>query len=345
MKALKNIYSLLVFLSLITACTKEDKKKPTENLTGFNNGVWVLNEGNFGAGNASIDFFHKDSKKTDLDVFKNVNGRPLGDVLQSMYFYEGKYYIVVNNSQKIEIADQGTFKNSASIFGFNSPRYFLPINSEKAYITDLYANGIWKYDLKNQQLNGKIDVSGWTEQMEYFNDNLFVTQVKRNKVLIIDIKTDKLLDSIQVGEEPQWILKDKEDKIWVLCNAYKKTLPATLHRIDPQTKQVLKTFSFPDQTHSPTRLCFNASKDTLFYLDKGVNKMSISDQSLPPAPFIAQKNGNYYGLGYDPRERILYVGDALDFSQPGFVFRYFADGTPIDSFKAGVNPGDFYFVD
>lgn len=341
---MNRLYYFLVFVFFIISCKKDPKGNPDISNT-FNNGVWVLNEGNFGAGNASVDFFHRDSKITDTDVFKNINGRPLGDVLQSIYLYEGKYYIVVNNSQKIEIAEKETFKNTASVYGLVSPRYFLPVNQDKAYITDLYANGIWKYNLKTNQLEGKIDAYGWTEQMLAFNDNLFVTQVQRNKVLIIDTKTDKILDSIQVGEEPQWILKDKEDKLWVLCNAYKKTQAATLHRIDPLTKQVLKTFTFPDQSHSPTRLCFNTLKDTLYYLDKGVRRMSIYDSALPPASFISQQKGNFYGLGYDSRDNILYVGDALDFSQNGYVFRYYSNGTPIDSFKAGINPGDFYFVE
>jgi hypothetical protein len=38
------------------------------------------------------------------------------------------------------------------------------------------------------------------------------------------------------------------------------------------------------------------------------------------------------------------VGDARDFVSRGMVWRYAIDGTLLDTFSTGINPGSFYFV-
>ncbi len=38
----------------------------------------------------------------------------------------------------------------------------------------------------------------------------------------------------------------------------------------------------------------------------------------------------------------IYLGDAIDQVQRGIVYRYKSDGTAIDTFKTGINPGFFY---
>jgi sugar lactone lactonase YvrE len=37
------------------------------------------------------------------------------------------------------------------------------------------------------------------------------------------------------------------------------------------------------------------------------------------------------------------VADAVDYSQSGTVYRYSADGKPIDQFRTGINPNGFAF--
>src|SRR5512142_3246030 len=83
----------------------------------FSKGIFVVNEGNFTHGNASISFYDRDSMKVTNDLFSKVNSRPLGDVSQSMAEHNGKYYIVVNNSSKVEIVDKNDFTSTGTITG------------------------------------------------------------------------------------------------------------------------------------------------------------------------------------------------------------------------------------
>ncbi len=334
---------LIAFSIVASSCKKDPPKVETTPGKTFSNGVFVICEGNFTYGNAGATFYHRDTKQVETNIFQAINGYPMGDVFQSMYSDGIHYFLTVNNSQKIEVVDASTFKTTTSITGFNSPRYYLPY-MDKAFVSDFGADGIWVLD-ENMRIKSKIATSGWTEQMVLFNEELFIAKVKNGYcILVIDPANEKIKDSIPVGEEPQWIVKDKEDKLWVLCNAYRKTKAANLHRIDPVTHKVLLTLSFPSTNDAPSRLKLNTTMDSVLFLDNGIYRMGINETSLPSQPLVKAGVHKYYGLGIDNATGIIYGSDALDFTQPGIVFRYRADGTPIDSFRTDPGPGDFHFV-
>ena len=72
--------------------------------------------------------------------------------------------------------------------------------------------------------------------------------------------------------------------------------------------------------------------------------MDVRSESLPEKPFLENMTGNYwYGLTVDPRTSEVYLADALDYVQPGWVFRYSARGGLLDSFQVGIIPGAFCF--
>jgi hypothetical protein len=51
----------------------------------------------------------------------------------------------------------------------------------------------------------------------------------------------------------------------------------------------------------------------------------------------------FYGLGFDLATKMIMATDPLDYSQNGWVFRFNANGTPVDSFMAGVIPSGFWY--
>ena len=73
-------------------------------------------------------------------------------------------------------------------------------------------------------------------------------------------------------------------------------------------------------------------------------KMSVEDKTLPAEPFLTNTSTNHwYGLAVDPHTSEVYVADAIDYVQPGFIYRYSAEGERIDKFQVGVIPGAFCF--
>ena len=77
---------------------------------------------------------------------------------------------------------------------------------------------------------------------------------------------------------------------------------------------------------------------------KGVFKMAVDAEGLPALPFIPEAKRLFYGLGIDPSTSEIYVSDAVDYLQRGWVFRYSPKGTLIDSLKVDITPSAFGFI-
>lgn len=356
MKRLIRVLLFIVGVFLVSACQKSDK--PILNNTNqassssgkYTNGVWIINEGTYTYGNATVDFYHKDKDAVESNVFQSVQNKPLGDVLQSMVYTGGRYYLVVNNSQRIEVTDDN-MKSLGAFTGLTSPRYILPVSDQKMYISDLYARGIWIADPQKLQVLKKIPyyagsdstIKGWTEQMELINSEAFVCGVESGYIIIINTATDKIVDSIRVGKEPQWMAVDKENKLWVLCNGTIENQPSHLFRIDPASRNTLQVLTFPDKSIGVSQLKTNASGDTLCFIAKDVYKMGIHSNTLP-SPFVLSAGRFFYGIGIDPADGTLFVSDAIDHVQAGKVYRYSANGKLLGSFASGIGTSDFLFV-
>lgn len=332
---------LLAALALFASCRKDKPERPVEEPTivGTQGGVYITNEGNFGWGNAKVSYYDIASGNVVEDLYHAANGVALGDVCQSMSLFNNKAYAVINNSNKVEVLDPSTFVSSATITGFNSPRYFLPVSNSKAYVTDMYANSIAVVDLNSNTITGSIACRGWTEELVLAYGKAFVTNKSRNKVYVIDTATDQLSDSITVSAGANSIVSDANGKLWVLCGGSNPTL----YRIDPASHEVEGSFPFPNGNDSPWRLSINSANDMLYFLNGDVFRMSISSSALPASPFVTASGRNLYSIGVEPNSAVLYVADAIDYVQRGRVYRYGPNGALINSFQAGIIPGGFLF--
>ena len=216
----KFLCSLLIFFNAFyfSSCDKPPSP-PQINIIpdSSGKGIFIVNEGNFTQGNASLDFLDLGLKQYYQNITKQANGKDLGDVLQSVNLINGKLYLVLNNSGKIEIIDPKTFKNKGTISGLISPRYISKAYNNKAYISDLYDNKITVVDLLSNNIIKKIDLPGWTEEMISFDNKTYITNLRSNKIYVIDEINDVLIDSIEVQFAPKNILLDSTNKAWVLC--------------------------------------------------------------------------------------------------------------------------------
>ena len=66
-------------------------------------------------GLSHVTFIDHDSLLAKQAMFESVNGRQLGTVVQSNSVHEGNAYIMVNNADRVEIADAETFEEKGKI--------------------------------------------------------------------------------------------------------------------------------------------------------------------------------------------------------------------------------------
>ncbi len=345
-----NIKVLLILLGfglLISACKDDEESGPIWG--SLDNHVFITNEGNFQSSNGSVTAISRETGLIWQNIFESVNEFRLGDVVQSMSIHNDKAYIVVNNSGKIEVANAKTLESEGTISGLSSPRYFMGVDENKGYVTNLVFGGETTLDVIDLNTNQVIKTipTGWAEQMVMANGKVYVGVIYTNQVLVIDTASDEVVDTVFVGMNPNSLRKDENNDIWVMCSdTYENFETPALYRINSSVSQVEASYTFPALTNLPQKLCINGAGDQLYYLDGNeVWNMSINDSSIPTTPFITTPAANtyIYALDVDPVTNYIYVGDALDFQQAGGVYRYESDGTPLDAFEVSIIPGNFCF--
>ena len=341
---MKNIIKIILLLVIMIVSCKKDPQQVGRNYT-LSGGVFILNEGNFRGGNGSLSFYSYDSSKISNDLYYSVNGKPLGDVPYSMNIYESKGYIIVNNSGKIEVIDPITLKSQTTISGLVSPRNMAIINNNKAYVTSLYSDSLTIINLANSSISGYINIRRTSEAIAVLNSKVYVSNWAGGKeIMVINALTDQVSDSIVVGNEPESMVFDKNNTLWVLCNGgWTRENFAKLIQINTTTDKVQTEYTFPNKLASPTCLKIDGPGETLYYLDNGIKVMDIALGKLPVTALIADPGSSFYKLAINPANGDILVTDAVDYTQRGYVSIYKLDGSLISQEKAGIIPGNMCF--
>lgn len=339
MKSTLKLLVLSLFISsILYSCKPDDDEPPVTDTTGFE--VLLLNEGQFGAGDGTLGGYDADSKTYSGEIYNEKNNEGMGNIVQSVYKHNNSFYWVINNAQKVIITNEEYVK-TGTISGVTSPRQMI-IHNDKAYITDLFANGVWIYDLDAGTAPSKIDISGWTDAIAMVNNEIWVAQQGGTNIFIIDPSTDMITDSISVVKSPASLVEDKNGSIWVMSQGDGTTATPTMQKIDPSTKMI--TSSFGLTATYPTHLKINAAKDELYYLNGDIYKFDINASAEPSTFHISTDGYNPYSLGIDPSNGDIYAADAGDFTSNSQIYRYDESGANTDVFTAGVITGNYYFL-
>ena len=314
--------------------------------------LFILNEGNFQYGNATLSVYDPATGAVLNEAFIKANGMRLGDVAQSMTMHDGKGWIVVNNSHVVFAVDPSTIKETGRIENLTSPRYIYFPDESKAYITQLWDNRIAIADPSSYTVTGYIEVpdmkagTGSTEQMVGFGDYVFCNCWSyQNRIIRIDKRTDKVVDSIEVGVQPNSLVLDRNGKLWTVTDGgyegspYGYEAPA-LVRIDAATFTIEKRFEF-SLGDACSEIHINGDGSRIYWINDDIWEMDVDAETPPSEPFIKADGTLYYGLTVGPVSGDVYVADAIDYMQSGVIYRYSKEKELIDRFSVGITPGAF----
>ena len=176
---LKKIFFLFLISGVLfglSSCKDEDPIEPST----FEDGIFVTNEGPFQNGTGTISFYSRKTGTITNNIFQEANdGEELGNIVQSMTIHNDLAYIVVNNANKIVIANATNFEKVGEITNLELPRYFLPVNEDKAFVSQWGADGttgsVKVIDLTTNKISNTIDVRPGPESMIKIDGFVYVT--------------------------------------------------------------------------------------------------------------------------------------------------------------------------
>lgn len=352
MKPTLSLTAFLTILILLSGCKKNDNTTPSGAL---NNSVFIVNEGPFQNGSGSISVFNRDSHLVMDNIFETTNGRPLGNIVQSMSIYKDKGFIVVNNSGKIDVVNMADFKSDTTIENLVLPRYFVGFNDQKGYVS-CWDSTVKVISMVDYSILSSIRAGNGPDKMLLTGNLLFVINTgglmgTDSTVSIISTDNDQQVALVKVGDRPSGIQQDSNGNIWILCSG--KGYPGfpnpgdtggKLVCLDPVSFEIIKEFPFPDTENKPENLIINDDGTTLYYNHPaGIFSFPISGSNLNSLPLVTH-NGHFYGIGYDRKTNMIMCTDPLNYLQNGWVFRYRSpDGNPVDSMMVGIAPNGFCY--
>lgn len=344
-----------IVAALCAGCMKWDYGTQ-EEFHAAGSGLFIVNEGNFQYGNASLSYYDPDTKRVENEIFYRANAMKLGDVAQSMTIRNGIGWVVVNNSHVIFAIDVDTFEEVGRITNLTSPRYIHFLSDEKAYVTQIWDNRIFIVNPKRYEITGYIECpnmsreSGSTEQMVQYGQYVYVNCWSyQNRILKIDTLTDKVVAELTVGIQPTSLVMDCNDKLWTVTDGGYEGSPygyeaPSLYRIDAETFTIEQQFKFKLGDY-PSEVQLDGAGRTLYWINEDIWRMDVTAERVPVKPFIESSSETsetiYYGLDIDPVRGDVYVADAIDYQQQGIIYRYSSQGELLDSFYAGIIPGAF----
>ncbi len=343
---MNRIIPLLILFACLSSCHKDKTLDLPKS-----KGVYIVNEGNFGFGNADVSFYNPETKTVTNDLFKTVNGYSIGDVAQSMYIKDSVAFIVVNNSAKIEMVKIPSFQKIRTIaISGSSPRFILPLNDSIAYVTELYSNKIHVINYQTGNLKADISVPQYTEHLIRVDEYVFAEGKKiysnassKGAVYRIRIADNTFVDKKEFAGDAGGIVQDKNKNIWIAFDEDTATsTKASLVCLDKNLNTVAQ-YSMSSLGLHPNHLCMDGNGEALFFLEgKSIYSSSISN--LQPTILFTSTASNVYSMDVDRVSNDIYLSDALDYVQSSHIYRHDKTGTLIHSFTAGVVSGNFSFT-
>lgn len=344
---------------LFASCESDNEinEIPLEETGNYSEGIFILNEGNFGSGNSSVSFLKPDLLEIKHSIFIEENeGKNLGDTGQNIGFYKDLAFIVMNVSGKIEVVNRHSFEHLATIeTGLVNPRY-IDLYEGKAFVSnwgdamDPNDDFIAVYNLASFELEETISVEEGPEKVFTVNNKVYVAHKGgfgfNNKISVIDPNINIIEKIIEVGEVPNSMVSDG-NSLWVLSSglpAYAETETAgKITQIDMINHQVVNELNFEVNEH-PANLNFDG--ESLFYtLENMVYRISVANQEVPGSSITEfVDEGVLYGFTVTENEIFASFAN-YDFTGDGKLMVLDKAGNLLNEFSMGINPNGIYIVE
>lgn len=341
-------------MASLNSCKKVENPTLSDSSLGgndYSNGVLIVNEGTFGAGNGSISFFNYSSKNVFNTVFKTTNNRPLGDVAQSIIKSGNSTYICVNSSNKIEVVNSTTFKEEATITSIPQPR-FMVTNGTSGYVS-CWNNGgeIKVIDLTSNSVTQTISVGSGPEKMAISNGNLYVTNSggfgADSTISVVNLASNTVTTTISIDAyNPSAIVNGSGNTLWAIAKGriiYDVNWapighdPAKLIEIDASTNTVISTTVLFAEKH-PSNIDISPDLSTLYFGGSfgfpAIYSTYTSNPSTPASPFINEVN---YGFFVNSSNGNIFILQEASTAR-GKLLRYNPSGSKIGEYSVGVFP-------
>ena len=372
---ISSVFVLLISFLVFFASCRKDVELLLSDITMIDAGAsanyvgfYLLNEGNMGSNKSTLDFFDFTTGSYQRNIYAEKNPsvpKELGDVGNDLQIYGNRLYAVINASNKIEVMNARTAKRIGQI-DIPNCRY-IAFLQQYAYATS-YAGPIEinpdytqrgfvaKIDTATLEIVNKCVVGFQPDGLAIVNGKIYVAnsggymgagnmEKYEKTVSVIDLATFAEEKRIEVDYNLHRVTADKRGNIWVSSRGNHGNYPSQLFLIDSQEGTVTDTLNVPvsnfwlDGDSLYIYSTENYGNSIGFALIHTKTKEIITRQLITDG---SEKNLEMpYGLMVHPDTKDIYITDAGDYVNPGFLYCFSPQGKKKWSVKTGDIPAHF----
>ncbi len=276
----------------------------------------------------------------------------VGQYANQIYIEENTGYIVNSGEHNIQVVDLENVTTMGYIQCPNgSNPYWVKIteSGNKGYVSGMFTNSVFTFNPDTYEITGTISVGNSPEGLCLHENKLYVMNSSYGQssgsVSVIDTQTDTVLETITVGNNPQFAAVDSYDKLHVVCTGnYGYSSPAIWGEVYVININDYTDFSILDVGASPTRININDEGEAFLADGNGLGYIiyNTDDLSIEYSSDDLFSSGGAF-IAFDDNDNV-YLGDAIDWVNNGMVRIYNSEEVFIDSFNVGVAPVDGTFL-
>ena len=337
--------------------------------------LFVLNEGQMGSNNATLDFLRISDGNYVTDAFRKMNpsvAGGLGDVGNDAVVHGDELWIVVNNSGIVEVVSAKDETEIAAI-AVPTPRsvafddsYAYVTSWAGAFVTGNYDLGyfsitdssnpkgqVYRIDLKTRKVAGSVEVGYQPEGIAYYDGKLYVANsggiasqlppdyAYDSTVSIIDAKSFKVTKTVEVQVNLKNVYADGKGNVYVTTLGNYWDVHSGLYRMVTGSGAVSKVSDYVSVSAlcGDTLYCIGTESEFDWNAESHVYKAWSCQGGTKKDLSLNVSAGTLYSLYALDGETFL-VGDAGNYFDPGTVSCYYK-GAKRWTVDAGVCPGHF----
>ncbi|MFC3756143.1 DUF5074 domain-containing protein [Chryseobacterium tructae] len=348
MKLNKFLHLLFAFTILVgvASCSLDTTEELTlQPRVDYSNGFLIANEGKYGTPNAEVTFVTSDLSVKQDNIYSFNNGGKLGDVLQMIAFNGNNAYLLLNNSNKIQIVNRSTFKATGEITaGLNTPRYMAFANNNM-YVTNDKYNGdkfVSVYKTSDNSLVKKITFTEAVERIVEAGNNIFVQNASfgyGNNITLINTTTNEIQKTFSVTGNINKIISNNQNVYAIAAG----TTDSYIYQIS-SAGDIIKTTTLTGIANAKNLEISN--NKFYFSSDKSVYTMDMKNGIVPTTPLftVASSSEQYSDLyGFSVVKDLIFTSDANGFTKDSKIVVYNTSGAIVKTFSAGIASNSVYW--
>ena len=384
---LSKLSLLSLIIILLSSCRNDVMVVPMEDInTGGKTtksdiiGMYLLKEGNMGSNKATLDYLDLSANDSTVHYLRNIYSERnpntvmmLGDVGNDCQIYGSRLWLVINCSNKVEVARAS---DAVRIGKVNIPNCrYVTFKDGFAYVSsyvgtqyggsDSPLGSVYKVDTLTLEKVDSCAVGYQPEEMAIIGNKLYVAnsggyqgmtgQGYESTVSVVDLTTMRETDRIHVAANLHHVKADHYGQLWVTARGDYMDETSTIWWLQQNAEGKMVVGGHLDQSVSDLcivgdSLYFYGSqwsevtmKNTVTYGIINVQSHQMISTNLSDAPEISNIRMPY-GIIVNPLQRDFYLMDAKNYVSSGELLHFLPDGTFDWKVKTGDIPAHATFI-